>query len=290
MKPAPFDYHRATSVSDALQALRSAGDEARVLAGGQSLIPMLNFRLARPTTLVDLGGVEELRYISTSEEALRIGAMTSQTDVLGSREVQQRWPLIAQAIGHIGHTVIRNAGTVGGSIAHADPAAELPVACVALGARLHLRSTHGERIVEARDFFEWYFTTAIAEGEILVEVEIPEQPAGTGSAFTEFARRVGDFALGGCAATVTMVSGECSAAQVVLLGAGSTPIPLDDVSERLVGTAVDEAAIAASVADLADHCDPADDHRAPRDYHLSLLDHLTRRALHDAAASADDGG
>lgn len=288
MKPAPFEYHRAASVPDALDALANGGEEPRILAGGQSLIPMLNFRLAQPSTLVDLGGVEELRYISTANGNLRIGAMTRQADALASPEVWRRWPLVAQALQHVGHTAIRNAGTVGGSIAHADPAAELPVAAVALDARVHLQSQDSSRVVAAGDFFDWYYTTTIEEGEILVEVEFPELPPGTGTSFVEFARRAGDFALGGCAATVTVdAERRCLAASLVLLGGGPRPVVADSAAAALLGSVItDDTAVDASRL-IRDAAEPPDDHHGSREYRLGLLEHLARRAVTEAADRAE---
>jgi carbon-monoxide dehydrogenase medium subunit len=266
MKPAPFAYRAPRSLEHALELL--SVPESRPLAGGQSLVPMLNFRLARPELLVDLNPLDELAYVRRDDAgALLIGAMTRQT-ALQHTEVARRWPLLAQAEGHVGHLAIRNRGTVGGSVAHADPAAELPVAQLALDASFSLRRGGGVRTVAAADMFHGAMTTAIAEGELLVEIEVPPLPAAAQTAFVEYARTRGDFAQAGVA--VVFAPGEHAA--IALLGAGPTPVRAPVAEAALV--AGSDAAQAARLA-------AADVHG---DYRRALLTALTQRALEAAGA------
>jgi CO/xanthine dehydrogenase FAD-binding subunit len=215
VKPAPFDYVAPETLEDALALV---GEDSRPLAGGQSLVPMLNFRLARPARLVDLERVAGLAYIEAGE-TLRIGAMTRHAALERSPVVAERWPLLVQAVKHVGHPQIRSRGTVGGSVAHADPKAELPVALTALDARFHVRSAHGARTLTAAELFAGPLMTTLEPGELLVEIEVPSLPAGARTAFVEHARTHGDFAIAGAA--VVMAPGHES---VALLGAGPTPV------------------------------------------------------------------
>ena len=242
MKPAPFEYAAPASLDEALALI---GDEARPLAGGQSLVPMLNFRLARPARLVDLErvGLDHVRV----DGALRLGAMTRQATIERSREIAAGWPLLRQAVRHVGHPQIRARGTIGGSVAHADPKAELPVALAALGARFHVRSAAGARTLTAGELFRGPLMTALAPDELLVEIEVPPLPAGARTAFAEHARTHGDFAIAGVAAVVTG-----DRVTLGLLGAAYTPVVVDS-----------EAAIA----------DVADPHRR------ALLAALARRTI-----------
>ena len=198
MKPAPFEYAAARSVEEALGLL---GDDVALLAGGQSLVPLLNLRLARPALVVDLNGIDSLAHVGRDDAgALRLGAMTRQAAVQRSVLVSERWPLLHQAVLLAGHPQTRSRGTIGGSVAHADPAAELPAALLALDARFHVRSaSSGTRSVPARDFFLGPLTTALGPGELLVEIEVPAQPAGARTAFVEHARTHGGFAIAGAA-------------------------------------------------------------------------------------------
>jgi CO/xanthine dehydrogenase FAD-binding subunit len=260
MKPAPFAYAVPASLDDALELVRD--EETRALAGGQSLVPMLNFRLARPERLVDLNPLAELAGVHCVDGALRIGAMTRQAALERSRDAR-RWPLLAQAEAHVGHAAIRNRGTVGGSVAHADPAAELPVALLALDARFSLRRAGGERTVQAADMFRGAMTTAIADDELLVEIEVPPIPAGARTAFVEHARTHGDFALAG----VGVVFAPGAHAAIALLGAGPVPVRAAAAEAALLAGADAAHAAALAAVDVAD------------DYRRALLTTLTRRAL-----------
>jgi CO/xanthine dehydrogenase FAD-binding subunit len=247
VKPPPFDYSAPETLEEALGLL---GDDARPLAGGQSLVPLLNFRLARPAHLIDLNGVAELAYLRANGDALHIGAMTRQGALERSDVVAARWPLLHQAVRLVGHAQIRSRGTVGGSVAHADPTAELPVAFAALDARFHLRSPRGSRILEAGELFQGPLTTALASDELLVGIEVPPLPDGARTAFVEHARTHGDFAIAGAA--VVVAPGLHAA--LGLLGVGPTPVRAPEAERALRdGAASSEVAAVAAAAVDGDH-------------------------------------
>jgi CO/xanthine dehydrogenase FAD-binding subunit len=264
MKPAPFRYEAPRSVDAALELL---GEDAKALAGGQSLVPIMNFRLARPAMLVDLNRVDGLAYLRRRGGVLRIGALTRHATLERSELVGRAWPLLRQAVGHVGHPQIRARGTVGGSCAHADPTAELPVALTALDARFHVRSRAGVRVLPAAEFFVSHLTTALDDDELLVEVEVPALPAGARSGFAEHARTHGDWAIAGAAAVVAP-----GHAAIALLGAGPTPLRAGAAEAALVAGAgaADAARLAAALVD--------DEWRA------ALTASLVRRALEEAGA------
>jgi CO/xanthine dehydrogenase FAD-binding subunit len=285
MKPVAFDYEAPVELDAALDVLARRGEDAKALAGGQSLVPLLNFRLVRPAVVVDLNGIGALAYLRRIGGALRIGAMTREAALERSRLVAAGWPLLAECARHIGHPQIRNRGTVGGSVAHADPAAELPVVLTALDARFHVQSARGGRTLAASALFQGYLETALAPDELLVEIEVPPLPARTGTAFHEWSRLHGDFALAGAAAVVTLDgAGACARVALALLGAGPTPRRATAAEAALAGaqpddTAVDEAAVLA--ADAAELVGPDAEHRR------ALLRTVARRALAAAAARAE---
>jgi CO/xanthine dehydrogenase FAD-binding subunit len=241
MKPAPFDYVVPDSLGHALELV---GDEARPLAGGQSLVPLLNFRLARPAALVDLNALErELGYLREEGGSLRIGALTRQAAVERSALVAERWPLLRQAVSNAGHPQIRSRGTVGGSVAHADPTAELPAALLALDARFHVRSSRSARTIEAAEMFVGPLTTALEPDELLVEIEVPALPDGVGTAFAEHARTHGDFAIAGAAAVVAP-----GRAAIAVIGTGPVPVRAADAERAAAaGAGAAEAGELASV-------------------------------------------
>ncbi len=288
MKPAPFRYHAPDTLDEALQLLRRYGAEAKPLAGGQSLIPAMNFRLARPAVLIDLNRLTDLAGIEeTADGGLAIGAMTRQRAVERSSHVAGGAPLLAETMPYIAHPPIRNRGTIGGSLAHADPASELPAVMTALDARFRVRNADGERWVEARQFFLGLFVTALAPDDLLTEVLIPPPAPRSGFAFQEFARRHGDYALAGVAVALELdPAGRCSGASVVLMGVGAGPVTLDAVNRVLVGQAPAEAAFEAAAAEVERQLDPPGDIHASAAYRRRLARTLTERALRVAAERA----
>jgi 6-hydroxypseudooxynicotine dehydrogenase subunit alpha len=281
MKPAAFEYFRPRSLDEALSLLARYAGEAKPLAGGQSLIPAMNFRLATPAVLVDLNALAELAYINDEPNGLRLGGMTRQRALERSGVVANAAPLVAEAMPFIAHAAIRNRGTVGGSLAHADPAAELPAVMLALDARFGIRSSGGARSVDADNFFVGLFATAVEPGELLTEITIPKRRARTGSAFQEISRRHGDFALVGVAASVTLdQQGRCEAARIALLSAGDRPMLARQAAGVLVGQEPSVEAIrAASDAAATQDIDPSSDIHASAAYRRHLAAVLTRRAL-----------
>jgi carbon-monoxide dehydrogenase medium subunit/6-hydroxypseudooxynicotine dehydrogenase subunit alpha len=284
MKPPPFEYEAPRRTDEALALLARDPEETKLLAGGQSLVPLLNFRLARPERLVDLNDVGELAYLRRKDGVLRIGTMTRQTALERSPVVQQHWPLLTQAIRYVAHPQIRNRGTVGGSAAHADPSAELPVALTALEAKFHIRSAAGARTVDAKDFFVQPLMSAVEPGEMLTEIEIAPMAADTGTAFVEYARRHGDFALGGAAVILERTAdGSVKRAVIALLSAGPTPLRVPEAEAALVGQTVDEATAAEAAALAAKDLRPTGDLHGSTDYRRGLLEALIARALLQAA-------
>ena len=287
MKPPPFEYMAPKTLDETLQTLAEHGDEAKIIAGGQSLVPMLNFRLARPERLIDINGLGTLSYIRKSEGILRIGALTRAAQLERSSIVARGWPLLTEAMTLVAHPQIRNRGTVGGSVSHADPAAELPVAFAALDARFHVRSVRGTRAIGWEDLFVTHLTTSLEPDELMTEVEVPPLPPRSGSAFVEYARRHGDFGLGGAAVVVSLDErGACARAAIALLAAAPTPVRASDAEQALVGGPVDEerAAEAASIAvrDIT----PTGDIHGSGEYRRGLIEALVRRALVTAGRRA----
>jgi carbon-monoxide dehydrogenase medium subunit len=292
MKPAPFRYYAPSTIDEALAHLAEHGWDAKVLAGGQSLIPMMNFRLAQPSVLVDLNNVSVLSYIQpASDGGVRVGAMTRQRELEHDSVIAETAPMIHAAMPRIAYPQIRNRGTLGGSIAHADPSAELPAATVALEGRFLLRSKRGERWVAARDFFIGLFTTALEPDELLLETVFPPMPPHSGWSFQEVARRHHDFALVGVAAMVTLDGeGTCDRARLVYFSVGDSPVEAGHATAVLAGQepspeAIREAAEMASKSDV----DPQSDINASAAYRRHLVNVLGRRALAEAFERAQGG-
>jgi carbon-monoxide dehydrogenase medium subunit len=282
MKPASFDYRAPASLEAALALKAEYGDEAKFLAGGQSLVPAMNFRLVQAALLVDINPVRELDYVRAAEDgSLRLGALTRHRTLERHTLIRRHAPLVAETAPHIAHPQIRNRGTLGGSLVHADPAAELPVISVALEARFKLQSAGGERWVSAPDFFQSLFTVDISPQEMLTEVALPPLPARAGAAFSEFARRHGDYALMGVAAVVTLdADGRCESARLVYLNAGEIPMQAVQAAELLNGqppspTVIDSAARLAAETEI----NPLGNVHASPEYQRHLARVLTRRAL-----------
>ena len=288
MKPAPFEYHRPASVDEALALLAEHGYDAKLLAGGQSLVPAMNFRLAAPAVLVDLNRIPGLDGIQEADGRLRLGAMTRQAAAERNPLIAARAPLITETLPYVAHAQIRNRGTMGGSIAHADPAAELPAVMLALDARFHLRGPGGTRMVPAGEFFTGLFGTALEAEEMLVEVEVPAAAPRTGWAFDEVSRRHGDFALAGVAAVVQVDDeGRCTSARIALLSVSDAPVLAARAADALLGQQPGEGAIraAAEAAAEGDIDPPGDIHASPA-YRRQLVDVLVRRVLPRAFARA----
>jgi len=292
MKPAPFEYIAPTSVEEALGHLAEYGYDAKVLAGGQSLIPMMNFRLAQPSVLVDLNKLAELSYIRSEKDGeLRIGAMTRHHQVEHDALVAEHAPLIHETMPKIATPQIRSRGTFGGSIAHADPAAELTTICVALDGRFRCRSARGERWVPAKEFFLGMFTSALEPDEILVEIAIPPMAPRTGWALEEEARRVHDFALVGVGAVLTLdAQNRCERARLVFLSVGDGPVEAEKAAEMLIGKEVTPDLIRTAAEAVSDELEPSADLHASVEYRLHLARVLAKRALERAFARAVDPG
>ncbi|HEX2076158.1 MAG TPA: xanthine dehydrogenase family protein subunit M [Longimicrobium sp.] len=292
MKPAPFEYHRPASVDEALALLAEHGYDAKLLAGGQSLVPAMNFRLAQPAVLIDLNRVAGLDGMEEADGALRLGAMVRQAAAERSPLVAARAPLLGETLPYVAHAQIRNRGTVGGSIAHADPAGEIGAVMLALDARFHLRGPNGTRVVPAAEFYTGLFGTALEAEEMLAEAEIPVAAPRTGWAFDEVSRRHGDYALAGLAAAVEVDGdGRCTAARLAFLGVGDAPMLANEAAAALVGQAPTEEAIraAADAASQRDIDPPGDIHASPA-YRRHLAGVLVRRVLPRAFARAAHSG
>jgi CO/xanthine dehydrogenase FAD-binding subunit len=284
MKPAPFNLLRPKSVDEALTLLQSHGEEAKILAGGQSLVPLMNFRLAQPHNLIDLNGIEGLDQIKLDDQTLSLGAMVRQRDVERSPAIAERLPILREAIEQVAHPAIRNRGTVGGSLVHADPSAELPLLAVALDATFHLRSARASRSVAAKDFYQGYLLTDIAPDELLVAIDFHLPPAGSGWCCTEMARRHGDFAI--VAVAVLLGCGRDRSidfARVALGGVGPAPIRAVVAEQALLGERQGAELFRAAGDVAAQAVDPPADIHASSSYRRHLTGVLARRALTTAA-------
>jgi len=290
MKPPPFEYAAPRKTDEALALLAQHGDRAKVLAGGQSLLPLLNFRLAQPEVLVDVNRVGELAYVRSADGGLAIGALTRQHALERSEAVRTRLPIVAEACRLIGHLPIRHRGTLGGSLAHADPASELPAVMVALEAEMTASRVGGRRTLTADQFFTGIFTTALAADELLTEVRVPGLPPRTGGAFMEIARRAGDFALVGVAALVTLDDdGRVTRARLALCGAGPTPIRAREAERVLVGERPDGRVLDDAVERMAAATDPPSDIHASEAFRKKLARHVGRQAIELAVRRAGGG-
>jgi CO/xanthine dehydrogenase FAD-binding subunit len=281
MKPPRFQYCAPRILDEALTLLDQHSEDTKVLAGGQSFVPLLNMRLAGPAYIVDINHISELHYIEPEDGYLAIGAAVRQRQVERSTLVQEKHSLLIEAVKHIGHMQIRNRGTIVGSIAHADPAAELPALLTCLNGEVLAQSSHGERIIKAEEFFTGYLSTALEPGEMLTEVRFPWVASQAGWAFIEFARRSGDYALVGVAAVLTpTLDGRCLSANIAYLGIAGAPIRGHAVEDALVGTALDDSTldIAAEVARTLVSEDMSDVH-ATVEYRRVLTGEMTKRVL-----------
>jgi carbon-monoxide dehydrogenase medium subunit len=281
MKPPRFQYAAPRLLDEALTLLDQYREDVKILAGGQSLVPLLNMRLAGPSYIVDINHISELQYIEPEDGYLAIGATVRQRQVERSALVQEQLPMLVEAVQHIGHMQIRNRGTVVGSIAHADPAAELPALLTCLNGEVLVQSANSERVIKAEEFFTGYLSTALESGEMLTEVRFPWIPPQAGWAFMEFARRSGDYALVGAAAVlIPALDGRCMVAHIAYLGIAGSPVRARAVEDVLVGTTLDDATLdsAAEIARTVVSEDMSDVH-ATTEYRRVLTAELTRRVL-----------
>jgi carbon-monoxide dehydrogenase medium subunit len=292
MKPAPFKYIAATSLQQALSLKAEHGDEAKFLAGGQSLMPAMNFRLARPAILIDINQIEQLAGIRPGTGGgARIGALTRYYQLERDTGTIRDFPLLGEAVPHIAHPQIRNRGTIGGNLSHADPASELPAITVALEAQFRIQTVSGERWVAAPGFFLGPLTTALGTDEMLVEIELPSPRPRTGSCFMEIARRRGDFAIVGVAAVVTLDDkSRCSHVRLAFCGVGETPIDASAAAAFLIGHEVTEQAILEAADAIRPVIEPAGSVHATADYQRHVAGVLTQRALTTARQRALDAG
>jgi CO/xanthine dehydrogenase FAD-binding subunit len=290
MKPVPFEYHSPNSIEQALELMSQHAEEAKILAGGQSLVPAMNFRIIQPGRLIDLNGMEELSYIKEDGDVFRIGAMTRERQLEFNMSISKHIPLLHETIPFIAHPQIRNRGTIGGSIVNADPAAELPVLMIALNARLKARNVSGERWIDAQDFFAGMFTTALEPDEILVEIELPFMSTRTGWSFMEVAPRAGDYALMGVAVLATLDENEkCKSAKLVYLNAGDGPVDAKEAAkllegETLIDTLIESVAAHASEKEITPF---GNVHTSP-EFQVHLAKVLTRKALKQAVQRAGE--
>jgi len=289
LKPAAFQYHRPNTVDETLSLLKECGEDGKVLAGGQSLMPLMNFRLAQPAHLIDINFIEGLDYVRRENDALKIGCLARQSRLLGDSLVRQRCPLLADALAYVGHEQTRNRGTFCGSLAHADPAAELPAVLLALDGSVTVGNSTGKRDIAARDFFHSYLTTALASDEMVLEASVPEQPARAGSSFVEFARRFGDFAIVGVAVVLVPDKERIAEASIALMGVGDKPWRARDIEAMLVGHTGSTDLFGRIGAEVAARINPSSDIHASESYRRALASVLTRRALAEAWGRARNG-
>jgi aerobic carbon-monoxide dehydrogenase medium subunit len=290
MKPAPFKYIAATSLEHALALKAEHGDDAKFLAGGQSLLPAMNFRLAQPAILIDINEIAELVGIRQSGGTTLVGSVTRYRALQRDAAFARTFPLISEALPHIAHPQIRNRGTIGGNLSHADPASELPAIAVALGARFRVQTARQERWIEASGFFVSALTTDLAPDEILVEVELPPAKPRTGSCFMEIARRRGDFAIAGVAVMVSLdEERKCSNVRLAFCGVGETPIDASSAAEILVGHLPKEDAFRDVAASVQAMIEPGGSVQATADYQRHIAGVLTERALQTACRRVRNG-
>jgi aerobic carbon-monoxide dehydrogenase medium subunit len=286
MKPPPFDYERPVDINGALASLASHGGRAKVLAGGQSLLAMLNLRLLSPERLIDVSRLDELKYIRVAGNELRIGALTTHNTVLKSADVTMRCPIMAEAYRHVSHHSVRNRGTIGGSLCHNDPAAEMPLVVNLLGASLVARSKNGERIIAADQFFRGSFETVLEDDELLTEIRVPIPAKGHGWSFQEVSQRKGDFALVATAAMLTLENGTCRNVRLGFRNVGERVSRLKAVEAQIEGQTPSERLFSAAASAAMKAVEPPSDLHADADYRRDLVKALTERVLNKAVERA----
>ncbi len=287
MRPAPFSYHAADSLEHVYALLERHGEDARLLAGGQSLVPMMNLRIAQPGHVIDINPIEELGFIREDTGRIEVGALTRHCELEKSAVLGRTCPILPFAAGAIGHYAIRCRGTIGGSLAHADPAAELPLVAVLLDAGIIAASSSGTRAVPAGEFFVSTFATALDPGEVVERIVFPVLAHGEGWGFRSIGRRIGDFAIVSAATTVLLdQTGRVERLRIALGGVGATPVALPDVAERVLGHEPEPDLIAVVASAAAEHVQPDADMHASREYRRELVEVLLRKALEDAVSGA----
>ena len=284
--PGKFEYHRPSSVDEAIALLTQHGDDSRLLAGGHSLIPMMKFRLAAPEHLIDLQAIEGLSGISEEQGVLRIGAMATQAEVIASGLLTECCPVLRETAETIADPQVRYRGTIGGNVANGDPGNDMPALMMCLDAAYVLRGPGGERQVAARDFYEAAYFTALKEDEVLTEIRVPVPPSGHGHAYAKMKRKVGDYATAAAAVVLTLEGGTCKTAAIALTNVGQTPLFAAAAGQALVGTTVDDAAIDAAVEAAVEIADPVDDMRGPPEFRRHVAGVMTRRAIQTALSRA----
>lgn len=289
MKPPPFAYVMAESIEHAVAELVRSDGDGKLIAGGQSLMPMLNFRLLDPSVLIDIGKIPALTGICETEDDLTIGALTRHVDLETSPLVARHFPVLTEAVKHVAHVAIRNRGTIGGSLCHADPAAELPMMAVLLDAEIHVSGPDGERHIPAEEFFLGALTTDLEEDEIVTRIHFPYLPEGTGCGFEEISRRSGDFALAAAAAAVRLVDDNVSEVRLAVTGVDDLPLRIGAAEDALLGSALDDGAISSASQIVCDAVNPNSDVQASAEYRRHLIGVLVRRVLRLARTRAQGG-
>ena len=286
MIPAAFEYHAPTSVAEAVSLLDRHGEGAKILAGGHSLLPLMKLRLAQPEVLIDLARIGDLAYIRRNGGGLSIGAMTTYTEIESSSDVQSAAPALAEAAGMVADRQVRNMGTIGGCLAHADPAGDLPAIILALGGQILTSSTGPHRTIPIDDFFVDLFTTALEHNEIINEIQIPALPAGTGTAYAKFGNKASHYAIVGVAAVVTASGGTCQSVRIGITGAGTKAVRATAAESALTGAGLDDATIKAAAQHAGEGIDFNEDVHASAEYRAHLTKLYTERVLLQAAARA----
>ena len=286
MIPAGFDYHAPRSVADAIKLLGSLGPDAKLLAGGHSLLPMMKLRFAQPSALIDLGKIADLRGIAQSGNEIRIGAMTTEHELLNSKLIADKVPLLAEGASQIADPQVRYRGTIGGDICHGDPANDHPSLMLALDASFVLTGPKGERVVKAEGFFLGVYSTLSDTDEILTQIRIPVPAAGSGWAYSKFKRKTGDFATAAAAVLLQMKGGTVAKVSIALTNVGTTPIKAKKAEQALVGKAIDEASLNEAARLAMGSCSPMHCTRGTPDYKTAMAGEMTRRALQTAHARA----
>jgi aerobic carbon-monoxide dehydrogenase medium subunit len=284
--PGAFDYHRPASLDEAVALLAEHGDEGRLLAGGHSLIPMMKLRLANPTHLIDLGGIAGLAGIVEDGGAIRIGAMTTQAEVIASELLAAKIPILRETALQIADPQVRYCGTIGGNVANGDPGNDMPAVMMALAAGFLVQGPSGERTIAARDYYRAAFTTALADTEVLRAIRIPVPPAGHGAAYAKMKRKVGDYATAAAAVVLVMDGGSCRDARIALTNLADVPLLAETAGQALVGSAIDDAAIDKAARAAVAITDPASDLRGPAEFRKHVAGVMVRRAVLQARERA----